>query len=475
MWRWLVLASIGGVLIAILPPTFALAFLGVAVIGICVVLEPALALVVMLAVAPLKTLLTTETAYPLPIDIGQLAFAIAVGSWLVTKIARRQNLWRGLPPILYPILLFVGATLLTLPTAYSLGAALNEWVKWVEVAIIVYIVIDVGRLSWLAFGVVLAGLIQALIGLYEFQGGSGAAHLWILDYRYFRAFGTFGQPNPFGAFIGLTIPVALGLAWGNLSGAWHQRRQQWRHDVALALLYTGSGLVLILALFASWSRGAWLGFGAAGVALIWAIPTRLWHRLALIGGVAVIGLLLWANGSLPSQIIDRITDFGGSFTNFSDVRGVDINDDNYAVIERLAHWQSALEMAKAHPWLGVGFGNYEVAYPEFALLNWPMALGHAHNYYLNLLAETGIVGLLAYAIMWGSIVGLNWHIIQHTQLWQRGLAIGLLAAWVHLGMHSLVDKLYVNNSFLQIGVMLGLLGGLQLGKSTTTRTPYEHS
>jgi hypothetical protein len=40
---------------------------------------------------------------------------------------------------------------------------------------------------------------------------------------------------------------------------------------------------------------------------------------------------------------------------------------------------------------------------------------------------------------------------------KRGLALGLLGTWTHLIVHSFVDKLYVNNIFLQIGVMLGLL------------------
>ena len=39
----------------------------------------------------------------------------------------------------------------------------------------------------------------------------------------------------------------------------------------------------------------------------------------------------------------------------------------------------------------------------------------------------------------------------------RGLTLGLLGTWTHLAIHSFVDKLYVNNLFLHIGVMLGLL------------------
>ena len=56
-------------------------------------------------------------------------------------------------------------------------------------------------------------------------------------------------------------------------------------------------------------------------------------------------------------------------------------------------------MAGDRPWLGVGFGNYGAAYEEYALINWPDPLGHAHNYYLNLVAEIGFIGLGAYLLL----------------------------------------------------------------------------
>ena len=86
------------------------------------------------------------------------------------------------------------------------------------------------------------------------------------------------------------------------------------------------------------------------------------------------------------------------------MRGVDINDANFAVIERLAHWQTALGMAREELWLGVSFGNYEAVYSICALVNWPLALGHAHNYYLNLLAKPVLSDCFAYIGLWLVIV-----------------------------------------------------------------------
>jgi O-antigen ligase len=114
-------------------------------------------------------------------------------------------------------------------------------------------------------------------------------------------------------------------------------------------------------------------------------------------------------------------------------------------------------MWQANFWNGVGFGDYEPAYADYRLLNWPIALGHAHNYYLNVAAETGLIGLLAYLILWGAVVAQTWRVSRRLQGWWRGLSIGLLGAWVHFSVHHLFDNLYVNNVHLYLGVMLGLV------------------
>ena len=51
---------------------------------------------------------------------------------------------------------------------------------------------------------------------------------------------------------------------------------------------------------------------------------------------------------------------------------------------------------------------------------------------------------------------------------KRGLALGLFGTWTHLAVHSFVDKLYVNNLFLHIGVMVGLLAAARyhIGESS---------
>jgi putative inorganic carbon (HCO3(-)) transporter len=171
---------------------------------------------------------------------------------------------------------------------------------------------------------------------------------------------------------------------------------------------------------------------------------------------AAVLLLLAANFNLlPASITDRISGLTADFQP-GDVRGVDIYDENYAVIERLAHWQAAVEMVRAHPWLGVGFGNYEAAYPQYRLMNWIHPLGHAHNYYLNILAETGFLGTAAYLFFWAAVFWQSLRQLGRLGWPWRGLALGLLAAWVYLSVHHLVDKLYVNNIYIHLGTMLGL-------------------
>ncbi len=481
---WMGLALLLGILVARTPVMLTGGGLVLVALLLITLVEPALALVLMLSLAPLKTLIATESPVAFPVDVGQMSFALVVGMWALWRVTQRPHDPLPRTRLYLPLAMIMLAFVPSLFSALSAAAWIAEFIKWIEIALLVLIVLDLRqRWTWIAFGVLLAAALQALIGLYEFRGGSGAPHLWIANYRYFRAFGTFGQPNPFSAFMGLTLPLALGLAWGYLSEAFVQFNQrsgqhpyadperqlnergkqhpyhypEWLVPGLLAGLYAGCALILLAGLIASWGRGAWLGFGAAGVVLVLFAPRRRRTGFLLLAAGGISLALLWVAGYVPLSIQQRIESAPQDFVGFRDVRGMPISDENFAIVERLAHWQAAITMADAHPFTGVGLGNYETAYPAYRVPSWPNPLGHAHNDYLNVLAETGLVGLAGYLAGWALIVVWTWQTLQTSDPLKRGLALGLLGTWTHLAVHSFVDKLYVNNLFLHIGVMLGLL------------------
>lgn len=462
---WAALALAAGIAVGSLPLGVAAAMLTGCAIMLVVLIEPVLALILMLLIAPLKTLLATEAPASAAFDPGMAGLALVIVAWLMWRVWVRHDLALPRTRVMVPVLVIIAGFSPSLVNAVSPEAWVGEMLKWGAIALLILIVLDLGhggRWAWIAFGVVLSAAVQAIIGLYEFLGGAGAAHLWIADYRFFRAFGTFGQPNPFSAFMGLTLPLALGLTLGYArDGVQRARAAQpgtdWHRSLVAATFYAACSLLLFAALIASWGRGAWLGFGAAAAVMAFFAPVQRWQSFALLAVGIVIVLLVWLGGLVPASIEGRIANALTEFTGFRDVRGVYVNDDNYAIIERLAHWQAALNMADAHPVVGVGAGNYDAAYATYSLPSWPRALGHAHNEYLNILAETGLVGLIPYVTGWSLLVYWTLRARRQTDAAIRGLVIGLLGTWTHLTVHSFVDKLYVNNLFLHIGVMLGLL------------------
>ncbi|MBZ0308484.1 MAG: O-antigen ligase family protein, partial [Anaerolineae bacterium] len=423
----------------------------------------------LLIVSPLRTLIATEAQFQLPLDIGQLAFIGLLAFWAIDRVTRRVNdgkiahlRWS---PVYIPALLLVIVGGLTAFSASSIGSWMSEWLKWVVILILLIVtqhMVHRNQWTWLVLALVVAGLANALIGLYEFLGGSGALHLLIND-RFFRAFGTFGQPNPFGGFMGLILPLAIAGSLGYGLRGWQSWRITQRFEAGSGLwsaFYAVASLVMFAGLIASWSRGAWMGFIIAIGFMALALPRKLWQSLLLVGGVVGIIALLWFTRILPTTVVERITSATAEYFAVDDVRGVDSTPENYAVVERLAHWQAALNMATANPWLGVGLGNYEIVYNDFRLVNWREPLGHAHNIYLNILAEAGVIGLLGYGKAWLMIIGLTWRARQHPDTLARLVVIGLLGSWTYLTVHHLFDSLYVNNLFIHLGLMLGILGVL---------------
>lgn len=463
---WWLLASIGLGLVLAFPTPLSIVSLGIIAFGAMLTISPMVGLALMLILSPLRTLILTESAIQTPLDIGQITFAVFMFGWLMHRIANKQPILpRQLSSIQIPIIVFTTATSLTVFVAPSISTWLTEWLKWIIILVLTSVCMPLFRerkWQWAVALLCISGAANAIIGLYIFFGGSGADHL-LINGRFFRAFGTFGQPNPFGGFMGLVLPLGVMMVYGygmRVFLAWRRNLKVRRADLIYVILYGSGSLVMVVGLLASWSRGAWLSFIVSFAVVAFALPRLLWQSFMLVGFAGVLIASLWFSGLLPQSVVDRLVSSTADFFVFDDMRGVDITGENYAVVERLAHWQAALNMAQNHPWLGVGFGNYEVAYSQHQLLNWDEALGHAHNYYLNILGEAGIIGSLSYMGMWLAIAWFTWCTRQHPDVLARSVAVGLCGTWAYLMTHSLIDNLYVNNLFLHLGVMLGILACL---------------
>jgi O-antigen ligase len=496
------LAILAGLVVIQLSPFQGMVLVGLLTILIGALLEPFVALATALFLGPLKAYLTAEVPQ-IPAQIGHLFIALALGSWLARRLSKRDVRLRW-SPLALPLLIFLGAILASLWDATGVVAfGVPELIKWVEIALLFFFVshhlsageetppgtIDTPhasrRLRWLVLAVFGVGLFQAGVGIWQFAlRGEGPEHFAILNGDFFRAYGTFEQPNPYAGYLGITATLALGVVTNGMRGrlvnwfaTWSKREDATRRTTCLSARQTGilpiylfagsAALAMLIALGASWSRGAWLGFGAAILAMTAALPRKTMWGVILAALLVVGGPVLYSSGQLPTSFTARLTSFVQDI-RLEDVRGVPINDANYAVIERLAHWQAALSMFRHNLWSGIGFGCYEAVYSRFALINWPIALGHAHNYYLNLVAEAGLIGLVAYGLLWGVIFWQTWQATRRTRGFMRGLAVGLLGVWTHISVHHLLDNLYVNNVHLQIGVLLGILAFIIQQTSETT-------
>ncbi|RME58278.1 MAG: O-antigen ligase domain-containing protein, partial [Caldilineae bacterium] len=352
--------------------------------------------------------------------------------------------------------------------AENLAEAAVEVIKWAEVLLVVWLVsqtLDSRQARWLAAGLLVGGSLQALLGIYQFLFRVGP-EAFLLMGRFMRAAGTFHQPNPYAGYLGLTLPVAVSLAlfaWQRAAALAAGLRER-TEALAWAVFTTAAAGLMGLGLLASWSRGGWLG-AVAGVGLVVVLRSRRALVLSLFGLLilAVLAVGGAVNPSLvPAAVTERLADVPAYLgVGVMEVVRQPVTDENFSVIERLAHWIAAVRMWEAHPWLGVGPGNYPVVYPGVRLPLWEDPLGHAHNIYLNVLAESGLTGLAAYLIMWVTVAGrLVRRLGREEDPWQRALIVGVLGVLAHLTVHNLFDNLFVQGMHLHVALWLaGTLKG----------------
>jgi O-antigen ligase len=134
------------------------------------------------------------------------------------------------------------------------------------------------------------------------------------------------------------------------------------------------------------------------------------------------------------------------------------------VLERLSQWYAGWSMFLDNPILGVGIGNYNAAYDDYRLDQWPVALGHAHNHYLTIAAEAGFLGFLVYVLFWVVVFRACARAIRGAPgRLERAVAVGILSCFAAFATHNLFDVLFVHGMGVTLGLLLTLLHGAPHG------------
>jgi len=500
------LALLGWV-IAWFPLREATLLLGAASVALLTLIRPGLLIYLLIPIIPFSPLFSIPLG---GFNVGLMEMVLAWGIvvWLLQSSSQawtnRHPLQRntiahgtGRFVLIWPFLILLAGVTLSWLGTLSLAASLVETFKWIEMLALYLFVVSVlpaRHLKWAVLTLLLTGMAQAALGLYQFVFKVGPPGFLLFDGGFLRAYGTFAQPNPYGGYLSLVLPLSFALLiWvltdpdANLfefgsrpkaspsdesESSWSGpgadkrskpvRRFEWPNIANLILLGIPFGL-LLLALFASQSRGAWLGFATAAAVtfIVYNKKTATIFALVMFAGV-IIGLAgafdarLLAGGGSLDVVAQRFVDAFAIVTT-SDITTIEVNDANFATIERLAHWQAAREMWRDNPWFGVGFGNYAVVYPAYAVGRWLDPLGHAHNYLLNIGAETGLVGITAYLIFWIFTFVVLFLGVRRNRGFYRAVAAGGLGIMVHLHVHNLFDNLYVQGMYLHVAIMLALV------------------
>lgn len=398
-----------------------------------------------------------------------------LSTWALQMLARGQV---RLPNsrTLGPWLAYIVVIIFSVAVAWDPIYSIKEILKWLEMLLVYLAFVEMIRTRTQVRMVIallfLAAVSQAFFGVMQFIFKSGPLHFAG------RIYGTFGQPNPFAGYLNTVIPIAIAVSlwffevvlrkWLQQRRAYRppesRRRIQWwpPAPAVLGVLAAGSMVITLAALILSLSRGAWLG-----LALAVALLAGLWSRRALlpilIGIILVIAIFTAAFlGLLPTEVTNRLSDIILYFGVF-DVRTVAVTPENWPVVERMAHWQAGWGMFLDYPILGVGVGNYTPAYSTYQLPGWDLPLDHAHNFYINAAAETGVIGLTAVLILFTAWVRealgalrLVKPPVSGLRLLDRAILLGILSALAAGMFHNVFDNLFVHGIGVQVAVLIGL-------------------
>ena len=218
-------------------------------------------------------------------------------------------------------------------------------------------------------------LVVSVIGVGQYLFGM-AEMRWIDASRFGdiggRVTSLFSNPNILAVYLLLYFPFPL---WATFLP---------ENKGRMRVFYTVTTAFCAVCILLTWSRGAWLGL------FLELFLFLLFHSRKTRFAIRFLPLFLFLVLFLPNNFKSRLLSIG------------DLGESS--IRYRLQTWQGTLRMLKTYPFgIGVGERAWRSVYPHFAISGTKTVM-HAHNVYLQLATELGVVGGFVFGLLMGTVL-----------------------------------------------------------------------
>jgi O-antigen ligase len=239
----------------------------------------------------------------------------------------------------------------------------------------------------------------------------------------------YSSPNSVAMFLEPAVTLAAGFALYSAN----------RRDRTAALICLP---FLLASLVATLSRAGFLTLAVLALVVVFTMRRRV-AKLGLLGALVIGGIAILQIPAVAKRLYHQ---FDPSYP--------------YNTFEgRLQIWGDTLHMLRDHPIFGAGLRAYVIVMRPYVTTPAGVPELYAHNIFLSMWAELGLLGLAAFAVLLGMLLWRGWSSFSKAEGFARPLLWGTAAAFVAITVHGLFDTPYYGND---LSVEFWILAALEV-------------
>lgn len=260
--------------------------------------------------------------------------------------------------------------------------------------------------------------------------------LWNKEVANFVCNPFYKDHTSYGAALAMYIPFLIMFAFGRFVS---------RKEKIISIIVLG---ILVMGFVLSYTRAAWLSFIAAGV-VYGVVKLKIRFKPLFITSVSVLVIFLLFQNQIFMSLEQNSEESSADFkTHISSMTNISSDASN---LERINRWSCAIRMFKDKPMFGFGPGTYMFQYGPYQLNENRTIIstnsadgGNAHSEYLGPLSESGVLGMLTFLLIVGTVIYTAVHTYMRVtdkrlKAFVLSALVGLVTYYVHGLLNNFLD------------------------------------